>query len=125
MFMVLCLSWWYTAGWKWVWQTMLVNKIMGTAQAFSMPDMARTLFAPYRQTFAGKSRGSLGAIFRGMIDNLISRILGFLVRLVLLISGLVGCFMIAVMGVSLAIAWVFIPIMPIIGIILLAIGYTR
>jgi hypothetical protein len=124
MIIQLCLTWWYTKGWKWVWRRMMIDRVAWMAGTFSMKEMARTLFAPYRQTFTGGVQGSLGMKFRGMIDNLISRVVGFLVRGVLLFVGALGCLATWIMGVATVAAWAFIPLTPVIGLVLLFKGWT-
>lgn len=87
--------WWYTHGWTLAF-VRLRNKLTGIEQAFSVGILLRTLFAPWRRIITYPGDG-IGAHFRAMIDNLVSRFIGFMVRIFVLIgagvTGLIfGCF---------------------------------
>ena len=75
------------------------------------------MFAPFKQTFAGQVKGSLGDHFRAFIDKTISRVIGFLVRSILIFTALLCMLFVLVTGLALFAAWAFIPLLPIIGII--------
>lgn len=117
--------WWYASGWN-----VFIKKIhgwfSGIIDFFSMGSLIRTLFKPYRQISAetAGTDSSLDLKFHMFLDRLISRIVGFFTRLVLLI---VGLFFIIVGGglcLVLVVIWPLIPFLPIIGISLSIIGVT-
>lgn len=117
--------WWYSQGWS-----VFIRKIhlflTNIADFFSMSSLIRTLFQPFRQISAesANSDSSLDLKFQMFIDRLVSRIVGFFTRLILL---LVGCFIIIIGSVAclaLIILWPFIPFLPIAGIVLSIIGVT-
>ncbi len=118
MIIVLCLRWWYSAGWQWAWRRMVADKVQWILEAFSTTDMMRTLFAPYRQTFAGNVNGSIGDHLRGLVDNFISRVIGMLVRLFLIIISAGFVLVVFLFGTVFLVLWPLIPFLPVISILL-------
>lgn len=125
MFILLSLRWWYSAGWRWAWQHAVTKRIQWCLDTFSLSTLVRTLFAPFKQTFAGNVRGSLGDHFRAFIDRTISRIIGFLVRSILIFSCLVCMILAFVTGLILVLSWGFIPLLPVIGLVLFSVGADK
>ena len=117
--------WWYSQGWS-VFIHKIRHFLTDITDFFSMSSLIRTLFQPFRQISAesASSDSSLDLRFQMFIDRLVSRIVGFFTRLVLL---LVGCIIIiigSVVCLTLIILWPFIPFLPIAGIALSVIGVT-
>ncbi len=122
MFIVGILSWWYGAGWKQRF-SVLAERLSSTADYFSIDLLLRTLFSPYRQISAGKVRGSLNVQMRAFFDRLISRIIGAIVRSVMIITGLVGMLVYSIIGIALVVLWGIVPLLPVIGIVLWITGW--
>lgn len=122
MVIYLCLRWWYSAGWQWVLQSVLVERCRWVMETFSVSDLLRTLFAPFRQTYAGQIKGPLGEQLRAFFDRLISRVIGLIVRLFLLGMAFVALMVVVVVAVVSLIVWPFIPMMPVLGIVLMSMG---
>jgi hypothetical protein len=116
MIVILCLRWWYGAGWQWVFQSVLVKRSEWIMETFSVSDLLRTLFAPFRQTYAGNIKGPLGVQIRAFFDRLISRVIGFIVRSFLLIMAAIGLFVVLLVAVVTLLLWPIIPLLPAIGI---------
>ncbi|MBP3899625.1 hypothetical protein J6D24_02375 [Candidatus Saccharibacteria bacterium] len=117
MFLVDLFSWWYFRGWG-VFFEDFKKRLVDTVDFFSMKDMILTLFKPYRQIAAGASETILG----GALDRLISRMVGFFARVVILIA---GCFVLILevfCGIALVIVWPIVPLLPVAGIILSVMG---
>ena len=117
--------WWYTHGWS-IFTKKVQNFFLSITDFFSMKSLIRTLFQPFRQISAGSSNinSSLDLKFQMFIDRLVSRLVGFFTRFLLLI---VGCVIITIGGaicLSLIIFWPLIPFTPIAGIILSIIGVS-
>lgn len=87
-----------------------------------MRALTNTLFAPFRQTFTGPVRGGLDAHIRAFVDNIISRVIGTLVRSLLLLTGSLVCIGVFLFGLCILALWAFIPISPAVAIVLTAIG---
>ena len=100
----------------------LLRKLARATDFFSLKLLLRTLFEPFKQISNRSVDGSLEARFRAFIDRLISRIVGTVVRLGLLIIGLILIVIEAVLGIALLIAWPIVPLMPIASIILTVVG---
>lgn len=123
MFIVGMLSWWYGAGWKA--RTLIVReRIEGTMDFFSIDVLLRTLFSPYRQISAGKVDGSIGVLWRAFVDRTISRLIGFILRIVIVVVGSFAVVLQALIGALLLVLWVFIPLLPVIGFVLFISGWT-
>lgn len=87
-----------------------------------MGALVRTWFAPFKQTYSGKVKGSIGVHFRAAVDSLVSRVIGFLVRSVLLLAGLFCSLFVAITGLVFMIIWPFLPLLPLIGLLMWIIG---
>ena len=122
MLIVGLLSWWYTVGWRQR-AARLHEKFDETADYFSLDLLIRTLFSPFRQISAGRVNGPLGVRLRALVDRIISRCIGAMIRIFMLVVGslyLTGCMLLG--GLMLAV-WALIPLLPVLGIILFAIGW--
>ena len=117
--------WWYSSGWK-VFVGKLKTALSSITDFFSMGSLVRTLFKPYRQISAEVARdgASLDIIFHMFLDRLISRIVGFFSRLTLLFVGIIIIIFGSIFSLILIILWPIIPLLPVVGIILTAIGVT-
>ena len=115
--------WWYSHGW----QSFIAkahNSLSSITDFFSMSSLVRTLFKPYRQISAETASGtsSLDVKFRMFIDRLISRCVGFVSRLILLLAGTFVIIIGGIVSLILIILWPIIPLLPIAGIILTIMG---
>ena len=91
-----------------------------------MSSLVRTLFKPFRQISAESAGAdsSLDLKFQMFLDRLISRIVGFFSRLILLIVGLILIVIGGVASLVLIVLWPFVPLLPVVGIVLTVIGVT-
>lgn len=87
------------------------NLILFSLHLFSVPLLIRTLFYPWHRIYVkNKIPGfSLQKLFYSLSLNLISRIIGFLVRTVLIASGFLWALILFVFGFLLVFVWFFIP----------------
>ena len=115
--------WWYSSGWK-VFVGKLKAALSSITDFFSMGSLVRTLFKPYRQISAETTRdgASLDIKFHMFLDRLISRIVGFFSRLTLLLVGIIIIIFGGIISFILVILWPIIPLLPIVGIVLTAMG---
>jgi len=99
--------WWYSQGWALAFRRM-ERKLRGIGQAFSVGILLRTLFAPWRRiiTYPGSS---LDAHFRAFIDNLVSRCIGFMVRMTVLFSAMLLALLVGVFGIIGCLLWPLLP----------------
>jgi len=101
-------SWWYGAGWAKVMRS-LRPRLRGVMDNFSVKQLLKTLFAPWRRivTYPGRS---LGERFRALGDNLVSRIIGFIVRVLVLLAAAVILLTITVLTLIEVIIWPLLPL---------------
>jgi hypothetical protein len=102
------LSWWYGAGWARIMHS-LGPRMRGVLDSFSVRQLLRTLFAPWRRiiTYPGRS---LEDRFRAIGDNLFSRAVGFVVRLIVLLAAVVMLIIIAVLTLVEIVIWPLLPL---------------
>lgn len=115
--------WWYTKGWR-IFILRVRAFLLSIADFFSMSSLIRTLFKPFRQISAGTTSANpaLDLKFQMFIDRLVSRIIGFASRIFLLIIGSILLILSSVISLAIIILWPFIPLTPIIGIVLTVSG---
>lgn len=123
MFLANILHWWYGNGWLGCIQK-IKNRLGSMVDFFSINLLISTLFAPYRQISAGAVAGSLNVQVRAFFDNLLSRIIGAIVRSCLIIFGLIVITLQTMLGVIVVISWLVIPFLPVIGLIMMIIGWV-
>jgi hypothetical protein len=110
-------SWWYGRGWREV-AASFSSRLRGVANTFSVNQLFRTLFAPWRRiiTYPGKS---LAERFHAWGDNIFSRAMGFVVRVIVLFTALLVTIAVAVFTIIELIIW---PLLPIAVPVLLVMG---
>jgi hypothetical protein len=118
MFMVSFLSWWYKTGWAQV-ASSFDTRITHVANSFSVSQLFKTLFAPWRRIISYPG-ASLGDKFRAWGDNLFSRTIGLIVRLLVLIAAGLTIGLVSILTLIELVLW---PILPpaVIGLIILGI----
>jgi len=122
MFIAGMLSWWYGQGWRQRFLR-LGEKLASTMDYFSIDLLLRTFFSPFRQISAGKVRGPLGVQMRAFFDRLISRVIGAMIRFVMIIIGSMTIAIHAIVGLVGIVVWGLVPVIPVIGIILFITGW--
>ncbi len=109
------LSWWYGQGWLAV-AASLPRRSRMAVEAFSINSLVQTMFAPWRRIVSYPG-ASLGDHFHAWLDNLVSRIIGFLVRFfVLLVAGLT-ILVITLLSVVELVVWPCLPVIAIAAIV--------
>lgn len=123
MFLVGILTWWYGDGWR-KRVVMVGGRIARSNDYFSVGLLLATLFSPFRQISAGAVEGSFGVQMRALLDRLISRMIGMIVRTFMIIIGLIVIFFQAIFGGIVVLAWLLVPLLPIMGLLMLVIGWV-
>ena len=112
------LQWWYGAGWLQLFKRsgQRLKKLLLT---FSVPALIMTLFDPWRRviTYGGES---IGDKMRAMVDNLVSRCVGFAVRIIVIITALVSVTLLFIASAVEIILW---PLLPVLAIALIIRGF--
>jgi len=122
MFIVGILGWWYTAGWRHR-AVMLGERLAATMDYFSIDLLLKTLFSPFRQISAGSVQGSLNAQIQALGDKIISRMIGMMIRLVMIFIGSITILFHAVIGTVLLLLWAVVPLLPVVGVVLALTGW--
>jgi hypothetical protein len=123
MIIVWALSWWYGAGWK-AQLVRLEERLTAAYDYLSIGLLFHTLFAPFRQISAGKVSGPLYIQWRAFVDKTISRVIGAIVRSILIVVGSVFMVLSTVVGVGLLAIWAVVPILPFIGFVFMLSGWV-
>jgi hypothetical protein len=107
MLLVAFFGWWYGRGWAQVAQS-FSRRLKGVMDLFSVEQLLRTLFAPWRRiiTYPG---ASLAEKWRAWGDNLFSRVIGFVVRLFVLLAAFASLILIAILTVLEILIWPLLP----------------
>ena len=116
------LGWWYSRGWAWITKYFLVVRNKRILEFFSVTDLLKTLFAPFRQDSIDTKRAPLGLKLQALGGNVVSRVLGFLIRLALILAGLVITLLNTVIGVILVLVWPLLPFAPLVTGLLILLG---
>lgn len=89
----------------------LCNYLFFCEHFFSIRLLLKTLFYPWkRQTFESGPGFSLGKYFEVVVSNLISRLLGAFIRLILIILGIITEIMLLVIGLLILVIFIFLPV---------------
>lgn len=123
MFIVGLLSWWYGAGWL-AQGARVKERVASISDFFSIALLFKTLFNPFRQISAGRVDGPIGVKWHAFLDRLISRCIGAIVRLFMILFGLVSIAMTTIVGLVSLVMWALIPLLPIIGAVMMSIGWV-
>lgn len=84
---------------------------------FSVRQMLRTLFAPWKEDRVTGARG-LDQMMSALVMNSVARLVGFSVRLIFLTVFSILSLFVVVVGVTTAIVWPIIPLSPILLLLL-------
>lgn len=124
MFMVIVgiLSWWYTAGWRQAFMSVW-TRFVSTFDYFSIDLLIKTLFSPYRQISAGKVDGPIGMQLRAFVDKMLSRVIGAILRTIVMVIGIVTLFILSVVSAVYLLIWAIVPALPVLGLVLMLTGW--
>ena len=117
------ISWWYTDGFK-LFAGKVFTKLGDTADFFSIFSLLKTLFAPYRQISANATGNSIDAKMMAFLDRLVSRLVGSVARLGIIIFGTIVLILQLVLSLVSLIFWPLLPVVPVACIILSITGVT-
>jgi hypothetical protein len=125
MLAVSFLQWWYSRGWG-IYFRGFRERMRNLADFFSIGLLLRTLFQPFRQISAdetGETGGIQGALI-AFFDRLLSRFIGCVVRIGIIIAGIIAMTVQLIGGCLLALLWPCVPLVPFIGIVVCMMGVT-
>jgi len=113
------IQWWYTRGWK-LSSAQLGSRFKNAADFFSLRLLVGNMFAPFRQISAGETTSSPSMWLSVFFDKLLSRVIGAVVRFLLLIIGIITIVIQAIGGILLVVLWPLIPF-AIVGCVILTV----
>jgi hypothetical protein len=124
MILLNCLNWWYGRGWSWQVQSLKAG-VNRQLEYYSIGSLLSTLFAPYRQIGAEFTGRVLSSGFQAWVDRTISRIIGAVVRLLIISAGVLVVTFYALVRLIAIVLWPIVPLLPILGIILAVLGVGK
>lgn len=101
-------TWWYGRGWRQV-AGSFRPRLQGVADSFSVGLLVPTLFEPWRRIITPTGR-SLEEKWRAWADNMFSRIIGFVVRLLVLLAAGLTVVVVAVLSLIEVLVWPLVPL---------------
>lgn len=124
MLLVDLLGWWYSRGWAWALQRLFIGQTQEIAGFFSIGDLLKTLFAPFRQDVMNLKGAPIGIRLQALGGNIISRVFGLIIRLVLIILGVLLIAGNAVLAAVLGLLWPLLPFSPVVAMVLMGMGVS-
>ena len=112
-------TWWYGRGWAGI-LISTKRRLLHLSRLFSITTLLNTLFAPWRRIISYPGAG-LDAHMRAILDNLVSRCIGLVVRLFVLLAA--GCSLVGVLVIS-GVELILWPFIPIAAVVLIVMGLT-
>ena len=110
--------WWYSGGIKFF-ASKLFDKLKNTADFFSISELLKTLFSPFRQISAGGTTAlSLDARFQAFLDRLFSRFVGAFIRIFIILLGIIVLIFQSIFSFIFILIWPLLPIAPLASIVL-------
>lgn len=111
------LGWWYSRGWAWlIKDTREHLSIIGSI--FAVKVLLKTWFSPWKQISTPQTFRNF---FQAAIDNLVSRLVGAIVRTAMLFTALLCTVGVLLFGFLRVLVWAFIPpsvlILPLMSIL--------
>ena len=101
------LYWWYGPGWLGTVKR-IGHRVVAIMQIFSVPILLATLFSPWKH-IVSQSDGSFDMMLRSLVDNLVSRTVGFFVRIIVISTSLILTTIATIIGFCIAVLWPLIP----------------
>ena len=94
------------------------NYFMFATNYFSVPQLLKTFFAPWRRYNWRYPKGfDLVEFFNTLVSNIFSRLLGAIMRIVLIITGILLQIFVAISGLVIFIIWLLVPFIIISGLL--------
>lgn len=111
MFMLDLFKWWYGSGWTGVLGA-TQRRLIGLSETFSIRILLHTLFAPWRRIITYPGAG-IEAKLHALGDNLVSRCVGFTVRIFVLLAAAVSFVFLCLAGLLELVLWPLLPLLAV------------
>jgi len=109
------LSWHYTAAWGDLFR-LHRNFSWFLLNFFSIRILLRTLFSPWHRLHEGGSSKTAGFV-GSFILNLMLRCIGLAARSATILTGLVALLLLSLFSIAFLVAWLFLPLLPLVCIV--------
>lgn len=107
--MITYFSWWYLDEPIYLFKSLKITTLR-VFYSFSVPELISTLFAPWKKDILYKENPSLSESFQILIGNMISRLVGAIVRFITILTGLILTAFVFLVGLLFLIGWLVLPI---------------
>lgn len=106
--MVTYFYWWYAEEPAYLWHAIniVTKKIF---YSFSITLLLRTLFDPWKRDITS-SEGSIQTVYQVWLNNLVSRFVGFMVRLLTIIAGFIVTIIFYLIALLFFFIWLLLPV---------------
>ena len=92
------------------------NYILFASNYFSLPVLLKSLFSPWRRYRWKYPKGiNIGEFFSTLISNSFSRLMGAMMRIILILVGILFQVFVLIAGLVIFLLWIFIPFIAIAG----------
>lgn len=109
-------GWWYSKGIRDFFDYLFAFLVKIT-DIFSVKLLFRTYFSPWKRDLVSSEGLPLNGIIQVALSNLVSRLIGFLIKTVILFIYLIVLAIFVVLSLFLIFVWLFLPLISIAGII--------
>ena len=122
MVVVGLLSWGYGLGLR-RFVVSVGRRITAVYDYFSIGELLRTWFSPFRQISAGSVSGPFSVQWHAFADRTISRFVGGFMRTLMIVIGLLSIICMGVVACVAIVMWLTVPFMPLVGVVLSVMGW--
>jgi hypothetical protein len=110
--------WHYSRAYREVFSVWL-NLMWFVIHFFSIPLLLRSWFAPFKRMTEERKRGlNFEDLVGYIVINLMSRIVGAILRLFLIVMGLLLLGVLVIAGLTVHVLWVFLPLLLVAGLVI-------
>ncbi len=121
MFILDLLSWWYLESWSTL-NNKMAASFKASANFFSIGSLIPSLFKPYKQNLTSGA-GVKQTLGQKLSDALVSRAVGFFIRLTLIFAGLITLLVQLLIFALSLVLWPLLPLSPLILVALSLINF--
>jgi hypothetical protein len=91
------------------------NLVWFVTHFFSLPLLVRTLISPWKRLSDGYRREGVEKLMETFVFNLMSRVVGFVIRMALILAGLTVLTVLSLSLVVFLMVWLFLPFLAVLS----------
>jgi len=107
-------TWWYGRGFSELF-IKIGHYITSIWRRFSVVSLSRTMFDPWRRITTETDK-SLQGKGRALVDNMVSRFVGFTIRLLTIFTAIIAIMAISLFGLVFIVAWPIAPLLVLLSV---------